>query len=106
MFDEFYLKAVIIAFLATFAPRFLPYLLFKKQARNDNLSFIQENMPLIIMVVLVFYCFLSFDFKTFPYAIDMLCACILVLILQLIFKNALISIFVSTLFYMIISRLV
>lgn len=99
MFDSFYLEAVFVGFLATYLGRVLPFLLFKYKQNSNTLGFIQKNMPLVIMVILVFYCLFSFelDFVLFF-------SCALVLVLEICFKNALLSIILGTIFYMIASR--
>ncbi|TQR60242.1 branched-chain amino acid transporter permease [Campylobacter troglodytis] len=95
---------VLMGFLATFTPRIAPYLLFRKERQGKNLSFIQKNMPLLIMVVLVFYTLFGLDFSTVRGGFSGLLACFLVLLMQLLFKNALLSIFLGTCFYMFLLR--
>lgn len=94
-----------MGFLATYGARILPYILFHSHKENPILSFIQKNMPLMIMVVLVFYTFFTFDFTDPKIAICALGCCVLALILQVLFKNALVSMFISTIVYMTITRI-
>ena len=95
---------VFIGFLATFGARLLPYLLFRSKKEGQRLEFIQKNMPLVIMVVLVFYTLFGLDFSTFESTLVGLGACALVLLLQIFFKNALLSMFAGVCFYMLLLR--
>ena len=49
------LLAMITADLATYLTRILPYIFLKKHTKNKTLIFLQHNMGLFIMVVLIFY---------------------------------------------------
>lgn len=105
MFDStYFILAVFMGFLATYGARILPFLLFKRK-KEAQLELIQKNMPLMIMVILVFYTLFGLDFSTPLSSLCALLACALALILQMLFKSALLSILLSTLFYMLISRL-
>ena len=95
---------VFVGFLATFGARLLPYLLFRSKNEGAKLAFIQKNMPLIIMVVLVFYTLFGLDFSSLRGTFVGLGACALVLGLQICFKNALLSMFAGTCFFMLASR--
>lgn len=105
MFDGLYvILAIFMGFLANYGARFLPFLLFKNKKQDLNLLFLQKNMPLVIMVILVFYTLFALDFTSLKTALMALASCAFVLILQLYFKNALLSIFAGVLFYMLILR--
>lgn len=105
MSNSYVILAIFMGFLATFGGRLLPYLIFRKKSEGRNLAFIQRNMPLVIMVVLVFYTLLSIDFNDTSRALSALTACFSTLILQICFKNALVSMFSGTCLYMILLRL-
>lgn len=106
MSNSYVILAIFMGFLATFGGRLLPYLIFRKKSEGRNLAFIQRNMPLVIMVVLVFYTLLSIDFSDTSKALSALMACFSTLILQICFKNALLSMFSGTCLYMILLRLI
>lgn len=97
---------VFISFLATYGARLLPFLLLKKKSEAKNLLFIQKNMPLAIMVILVFYTFYSYDLSGFENIFALFASCIFVLFLHIIFKSALLSIVIGILFYMLCIRII
>lgn len=103
--EIYIILAIFMGFLATFGARLLPLLIFRKQSTSGSLRFIQHNMPLVIMVVLVFYTLFGVDFRHFESSGMALAACVLTLCLQIIFKNALLSIFCGTCFYAAALRL-
>lgn len=105
MSSSYIVLAVFMGFLATFGGRLLPYLIFRKKSEGRNLAFIQRNMPLVIMVVLVFYTLLSIDFNDTSKALSAVIACISTLVLQICFKNALVSMFCGVCLYMVLLRL-
>lgn len=106
MFDsKYFILCVFMGFLATYGSRILPFFLFKKSRENSQtLSFIQKNMPLMIMVILVFYTLFSYDFSNSKILYSFIFCSFLALILQIISKNALLSIFISVIVYMIFLR--
>lgn len=104
MSSSYIILAVFMGFLATFGGRILPYIIFSRKSEGKNLAFIQRNMPLVIMVVLVFYTFFSIDFTSGAKMMSAIIACISTLLLQICFKNALMSMFVGTCLYMILLR--
>lgn len=104
MQDNYILATIFMGFLATFLSRILPLLLFKKEP-SKALLYIQKNMPLAIMVILVFYTFFSFDLARLGILSALILACFLTLFLQVLFKNAILSIVLSTLAYMGLLRI-
>lgn len=102
MSDFYIILAIFMGFLATFGGRILPFLLFASKSEGKHLTHIQRNMPLVIMVVLVFYTLFSLDFSSFSKIIIAVIAYISTFIVQIIFKNAILSIFVGTFLYMIL----
>lgn len=105
MLDKNILYSIIAAFLATYLTRILAFVLFKKKKENRHLLFIQHNMPLAIIIILFFYTFYDVKFSSYPYGFDFILSCILVFLIHLIFKNALLSIILGTIFYMLALRL-
>ena len=101
MFDEIYfLTALFMGFLATYGARVLPLILFKDKKHNENLAFIQKNMPLVIMVVLVFYTFFLYDFSNLKVLFCVLISCVFTFVLEFLFKSAFLSILFGIIFYM------
>ncbi|MDR3346298.1 MAG: AzlD domain-containing protein [Campylobacteraceae bacterium] len=100
------LLAIFTACAATFLTRVLPFLLFdKKQKPSPFLDFLHKNMPLMIMVILVFYAIKDTAFLEYPYGIPELIGVLSVFILHIKFKNALLSIISSTVIYMILVQM-
>lgn len=104
MSNSYIILAIFMGFLATFGGRILPYLIFHSKNEGKNLNNIQHNMPLVIMVVLVFYTFFSIDFTSNVKIMSAIIACVSTFLLQICFKNALVSMFVGTCLYMILVR--
>lgn len=52
------LLAILAAFFGTYLTRILAFVLFYRKKASVNLKFIQNNMPLMIIVILFFYTFL------------------------------------------------
>lgn len=105
MLDKNILYAILAASLATYLTRVLAFILFKNKKENYHLLFVQYNMPLVIIIILFFYTFYEVDFYSYPYGLDFIVSCILVFLIHLLFKNALLSIILGTIFYMFVLRL-
>lgn len=104
MFDMKILILIFAGFLGTYLTRILAYVLFKNKKPGYYFSFIQKNMPLIIIVILFFYTFYGVDFTHFPYGLNLILACIFVFLLHIKFKNMLLSVILGTIFYMLLLR--
>ncbi|MCI6988445.1 MAG: AzlD domain-containing protein [Campylobacter sp.] len=103
--SNFYLfMTLIIASIATFLTRSLPYFFLKKHSSHPILMFLQKNMGLLIMVILVFYALKPTKLTEFPFGLPEILSVIICIILQIYKKNALVSIAFSTAFYMILIR--
>ncbi|MDR0579662.1 MAG: AzlD domain-containing protein [Campylobacteraceae bacterium] len=101
------LLAILAASCATFATRVLPFLLFdKKQKPSKTLELFEKNMPLMIMVVLVFYALKDTSFHEYPYGLCEIIGISTAFMLHIKFKNALLSIIGATAVYMMIVRIV
>lgn len=104
MFDVEVLTLIFAGFLGTYLTRVLAYALFRNKKPSPYFSFVQENMPLIIIVILFFYTFYGVNFTSFPYGFHVILACIFVFLLHLKFKSMLLSVVLGTIFYMLILR--
>ncbi|MCH5336158.1 MAG: AzlD domain-containing protein [Campylobacter sp.] len=105
MFDTKILALIFAGFLGTYLTRVLAYALFRNKKPGPYFSFIQKNMPLIIIVILFFYTFYGVNFTHFPYGLHIIIACIFVFLLHLKFKNMLLSVILGTIFYMFVLRI-
>lgn len=74
----------------------LGYFIFGSKKPNEILQFLENYMPMLIMVVLVCFLYKELDYKIYPYAIDYTVAGFSALIFYLIFKKSYIAIILST----------
>lgn len=61
---------------------------------------LKNLMPLMIMIILIFYCLKDIKFSNFPYAMPEILSILVALIIHLYKRNALLSIMIATFFYM------
>lgn len=94
--------AVIAASLVIIALRALPFLLMSRLSGETKwLKVAEKYLSPIVIALLVVYSYSTLEWRTFmPYA-----AGALTVILQLLWKNGLVSIFAGTALYMILVRL-
>ncbi|MDR0996506.1 MAG: AzlD domain-containing protein [Zoogloeaceae bacterium] len=106
MNENLYLAAVIaVSAIATFLTRSLPFYLFdKRDEPHPLLDFLRHNMPLMIMVVLVFYAIRDTEFFKYPYGLPEWIGIATAFGLHRIFKNALVSVIASTALYMFLTQ--
>jgi len=102
MDNSYIIGSVIIAALATYATRIIPFLLFRTREPSPLIKYIELNMPLMIMVILVFYALKDVKWESYPYGMAELIGVGVAIALHVTFKNALLSIFVATLTYMVL----
>ncbi|MDR2790420.1 MAG: AzlD domain-containing protein [Campylobacteraceae bacterium] len=104
---SYILLAILAASCATFATRVLPFLIFdKKQNLSKMLELFEKNMPLMIMVVLVFYALKDTVFREYPYGMSEIAGILSAFILHVSFKNVLLSIMGATAVYMLFVQMV
>lgn len=96
------LCVMVVAGVVTFLTRSLPYFFLKNQTQNKTLLYLDKNGALFIMIILIFYALKATPSNSF-YIVEIL-AILVCLFTQIRFKNALLSIATSTIFYMILSR--
>lgn len=96
------LSVMFVAGVATFLTRALPYFFLKNKSQNKTLIYLEKNSALFVMVILVFYV-LKTTHSNSHYVVEIL-SVLVCLIMQIRFKNALLSIAISTIFYMILGR--
>ncbi|WP_304342317.1 AzlC family ABC transporter permease [Campylobacter ureolyticus] len=96
------LCVMLVAGVATFLTRALPYFFLKNKSQNKTLIYLEKNSALFVMVILVFYALKATPSNSF-YIVEIL-AILVCLFTQIRFKNAFLSIATSTIFCMILSR--
>ncbi len=102
MESSYIIGSIVIATLATYATRVIPFLLFRTREPSPLIKYIELNMPLMIMVILVFYALKDVKWESYPYGMAELIGVGVAIALHVKFKNALLSIFIATLTYMIL----
>lgn len=97
------------AFLATavfglviFMTRAFPFLLFSRRDPPSFIEFIEEYIPPAVIAILVVYCFKDIEWAVWPSGIREALSLALVTALHLWKKNAMLSIFGGTAFYMLL----
>ncbi len=103
--NELFLAIAIMA-IANFITRVFPFLFFAKKEPPKIIAFIANSFPPIIMTILIFYTLGKIDFTVAPYGTKELISIVVTALLHIKFNNYLISIFMGTIFYMILVQLV
>ena len=94
------LIAITVMSLANFATRLFPFLFFVNREPPAIIIFVEKAFPPIIMTILIFYSLKYINLSVAPYGFSEISAVILTVLVHLMFKNYLVSIFTGTLFYM------
>lgn len=102
METSYLVSAIILATLMTYTTRVIPFILFAKKEPSPLIKYIEWNMPVMIMVILVFYALKDVQWALYPYGIAELIGIAITIISYLKYKNALLSIFLATVIYMIL----
>ena len=97
--------AVLLSALATFITRATPFYALRNYKPNPYLDAIEKHMGMMIMVVLVCYGLKDTKFSEFPYGLSEIVAVFIAILMHLKFKNTLLSIVISTGFYMFLIRI-
>jgi branched-subunit amino acid transport protein AzlD len=88
--------------LATFATRVLPFMCFGSREPPLMLLTIEKNLPPMILLMLVIYCLKDVQWIASPYGIPELFSIGIVAGLHFWKRNAMLSIFIGTLLYMVL----
>lgn len=102
MESSYLIGAIIVATLATYTTRIIPFLLFRNREPSPLIRYIELNMPVMIMVILVFYALKDVKWEVYPYGLAEIIGVCVAIALHVKFKNALLSIFIATLGYMVL----
>ena len=98
---------ILIAAMAvtTMALRFLPFLIFGKKT-PAYISYLGKVLPQAIIALLVVYCLKDVSIMTTPHGIPELIAGISVVLMQIWKRNAVLSILLGTVIYMMLIRII
>lgn len=102
MESSYIIGSIAVAAILTYVTRIIPFLLFRTREPSALIKYIELNMPLMIMVILVFYALKDVKWESYPYGLAEIIGVSVAIALHVKFKNALLSIFVATLTYMIL----
>ena len=99
--------AVLISAMAvtTMALRFLPFLIFGKRTPR-YISYLGGVLPQAIIALLVVYCMKDVSIMAYPHGIPELVAGVSVAAMQIWKRNAVLSILLGTVIYMILIRMI
>ncbi|MCX5816717.1 MAG: AzlD domain-containing protein [Proteobacteria bacterium] len=100
--DAIFLPIVIMASI-TFFTRLLPFLFFRGKQPPDILGYLEKHIPPMILLLLVIYCIKDVSWGERPYGLPELISIAIVAAAHLWKSNALLSICVGTVVYMILA---
>ena len=100
METSYLLGAIFIASIMTYFTSIIPFLFFRNREPSSLIKYIEWNMPVMIMVILVFYALKDVNWESYPYGLAEIIGVFIAAFVYLKFKNALLSIFLATLSYM------
>ena len=100
MQDSYLISGIIIAAFATYLTRALPFIFFARRKPSPLIRYIEWNMPLMIMVILVFYALKDVKWEQPPYGLAEIIGVLTAIFVHIKFNNALLSIIISTVIYM------
>ena len=94
---------LIVVSLMTGLTRAIPYLLFGgKKEIPETVVYLGNMLPASIMIILVVYCLRNSEFSAFPFGLAELLSVALVIVVQYLKKNSLLSIILGTACYMLL----
>jgi len=102
MESSYLIAGIIIAAVMTYMTRVIPFIFFRKKEPSVIIKYIEWNMPVMIMVILIFYALKDVNWEVYPYGVAEMVGIITAGVLHVKYKNALLSIFVATVAYMVL----
>ena len=100
MDSSYIIAGIVIASIVTYITRIIPFVFFRNKEPSSTIKYIEWNMPVMIMVILVFYALKDVSWGVYPYGIAEMISVAIAGSLHIKYKNALLSIFVATVTYM------
>ena len=95
---------ILVMSLVTAAIRFAPFVLFQGRETPKYLNYLSQYLPYPIIGMLVVYCLKGMTFKVASGYVPECLAVFVVAALHIWKRNTLLSIFVGTVFYMILKQ--
>lgn len=106
MSSKYLLIGIIVAFAATFLTRVIPFVLFANKKPGKTLRYIEIYLPVMIMIILVFYALRDVKFSIYPFGLPEIIGIILAVCVHLVARQALLSIVIATGAYMYIIQFI
>ncbi len=100
MQSSYLISGIAVAIIATYMTRVIPFVFFAKKKPSPLIRYVEWNMPLMIMVILVFYALKDVKWAQYPYGMAEIIGVIIAILVYTKFNNALLSIIISTATYM------
>ena len=98
---------ILIMAAVTAVLRFLPFVLFPEgKKRPEFISYLGTVLPYAIIGMLVVYCFKNISFMQYPYGLPAIIAGAVVVLLHVLKRNTLLSVFGGTACYMLLINFV
>lgn len=102
MSEKYLFIGIIVAFLATFLTRVTPFVVFAKRKPGKTLRYIEIYLPVMIMIILVFYALRDVKFSIYPFGLPEIIGIVVAMSVHILTKQALLSIVIATTIYMYI----
>ena len=96
---EYLLAAILVMAISTYLTRLTPFLMFTPGKENAKLNFVAKNTPPMVMMILVIYMLKEVDYLSTEIFYTLFALAVTVG-LQILKRNALLSIVSGTIFYM------
>lgn len=106
MTTEKIIISIILIAITTFATRAFPFVILGNRKIPDYILYLGKYLPPAIICAIIVYCFKDVNFLSGSHGLSEIIAVIAVILLQLKFKNTMISISVSTIIYMVMVQFV
>lgn len=107
MTTEKLILSIIVIALVTFSTRALPFAIFGRGKEPlPIIMYLGKYLPPAIITIILIYCFKDVSFISNTFGLPEIIGSLSVVFLQLKFKNTMISIFVSTVIYMILVQFI
>ena len=96
---EYLLAAILVMAISTYLSRLTPFLMFTPGKENAKLNFVAKNTPPMVMMILVIYMLKEVDYLSTEIFYTLFALAVTVG-LQILKRNALLSIVSGTIVYM------
>ena len=103
-FDMYAAVLVLVMSLVTCLLRFIPFLIFRKNA-PPYIVYLGKVLPSAIIGMLVVYCLKDVNIMSAPFGLPELTASVSVVAAQCLKRNSLISILTGTIIYMVLMQI-